>query len=48
MMRTHLRDELDLLRRVGALDDEELTRANQHGHEASFIRRVRTPARVEA
>jgi adenosine deaminase len=48
MMRTHLRDELDLLRRVGALDDEELTRANQRGHEASFIRRARTSARVEA
>ena len=38
MMRTHLRDELDLLRRIGALDDEELERANQRGHEASFIR----------
>jgi adenosine deaminase len=38
MMRTHLRDELDLLRRIGALDDEELDRANQRGHEASFIR----------
>ena len=38
MMRTHLRDELDLLRRIGALDDEELDRANQRGHEASFVR----------
>jgi len=38
MMRTHLRDELDLLRRIGALDDDELERANQRGHEASFIR----------
>jgi adenosine deaminase len=43
MMRTHLRDELDLLLRIGALDDEELDRANQRGHDASF---VRTAARV--
>jgi hypothetical protein len=48
MMRTHLRDELDLLRRVEALDDEELERANQRGHEASFIRGARTAAPVEA
>jgi adenosine deaminase len=47
MMRTHLRDELDLLRRVEALDEEELARANQRGHDASFIRRARTPASVE-
>jgi adenosine deaminase len=38
MMRTHLLDELDLLRRIGALDEEELERANQRGHEASFVR----------
>src|SRR5262245_3858168 len=44
MMRTHLRDELDLLRRIGALDDEELDRANHRGHEASFVRSA--PARV--
>src|SRR5205085_395381 len=37
MMRTHLRDELDLLRRIGALDDEELAEANARGHEASFV-----------
>jgi adenosine deaminase len=37
MMRTHLRDELDLLRRIGALDDEELAGANARGHEASFV-----------
>jgi len=37
MMRTHLRDELELLRRIGALDDDELTAANERGHEASFI-----------
>jgi hypothetical protein len=48
MMRTHLRDELDLLRRVEALDEEELERANQRGHDASFIRRARTATSVEA
>jgi adenosine deaminase len=37
MMRTHLRDELDLLQRIGALDEEELVEANRRGHEASFI-----------
>ena len=39
MMRTHLRDELDLLRRIGALDENELHEANLRGHEASFIHR---------
>jgi adenosine deaminase len=44
MMRTHLRDELDLLRRIGALDDEELAQANRRGHDASFLRaRTATP-----
>jgi len=38
MMRTHLRDELDLLLRIGALDEEELAAANTRGHEASFVR----------
>jgi adenosine deaminase len=38
MMRTHLRDELDLLERIGALDREELAEANRRGHEASFLR----------
>jgi adenosine deaminase len=38
MMRTHLRDEFDLLRRIGALDDAELGEANARGHEASFVR----------
>jgi adenosine deaminase len=37
MMRTHLRDELELLKRIGALDDDELAEANRRGHEASFI-----------
>ena len=38
MMRTHLRDELDLLQRIGALDADELVEANRRGHEASFLR----------
>ena len=38
MMRTHLRDELELLRRIGALDEDELRDANARGHEASFVR----------
>ncbi len=37
MMRTHLRDELELLERIGALDAGELEAANARGHEASFI-----------
>ena len=37
MMRTHLRDEFDLLLRVGALTQEELAGANARGHEASFL-----------
>jgi adenosine deaminase len=46
MMRTHLRDELDLLRRIGALDDEELAEANQRAHDASFIHPQRVAPRV--
>ena len=38
MMRTHLRDELELLERIGALTRDELEAANRRGHEASFIR----------
>src|SRR6266511_2159888 len=37
MMRTHLRDELELLQRIGALDEDELAQANRRGHEASFL-----------
>jgi adenosine deaminase len=37
MMRTHLRDEFDLLLRIGALDEDELAEANARGHEASFL-----------
>jgi adenosine deaminase len=44
MMRTHLRDELDLLLRIGALDEEELAAANDRGHEASFVRGRRVAA----
>jgi adenosine deaminase len=38
MMRTHLRDEFELLRRIGALDGDELAVANARGHAASFVR----------
>ena len=45
MMRIHLRDELEMLERIGALDADELTAANIRGHEASFIaRRAHAPA----
>ena len=43
MMRTHLRDELELLRRIGALDDDELREANARGHAAAFRRRTAVP-----
>jgi adenosine deaminase len=46
MMRTHLRDELELLRRIGALDDVELNQANARGHEASFLHGKHAAARV--
>ena len=38
MMRTHLRDELELLLRVGAMTEDEVQAANERGHEASFLR----------
>jgi adenosine deaminase len=45
MMRTHLRDEFELLLRIGALDDDEAQAANTRGHEASFIAgRAHAPA----
>jgi adenosine deaminase len=45
MMRTHLRDEFELLHRIGALDEDELRAANERGHEASFIaHRTHAPA----
>jgi hypothetical protein len=37
MMRTHLRDELELLLRIGAADEDGLRAANTRGHEASFV-----------
>jgi adenosine deaminase len=39
MMRTHLRDEFDLVLRVGALDEAELRAANARAHEAAFTGR---------
>jgi adenosine deaminase len=46
MMRTHLRDEFDLLLRIGALSQDELEDANGRGHEASFVRGGFRAARV--
>jgi len=37
MMRTHLRDEFELLLRIGALTPDELDEANARGHAASFV-----------
>jgi adenosine deaminase len=39
MMHTHLRDELELLERIGALTEAELVEANARGHAASFVGR---------
>ena len=44
MMRTHLRDEFELLQRIGALNADELDEANVRGHEAAFARLDRVPA----
>ena len=44
MMRTHLRDELELLLRIGALDETGLREANARGHAAAFRRPVGVPA----
>jgi adenosine deaminase len=44
MMRTHLRDEFELLQRIGALNADELHEANVRGHEAAFARMDRVPA----
>ncbi|MDQ3777816.1 MAG: adenosine deaminase [Actinomycetota bacterium] len=41
MMRTHLRDEFELLLRIGAVDEAQLAEANRRGHDASFV--VRAP-----
>jgi adenosine deaminase len=40
MMRTHLRDELQLLLDVGALGPEALLEVNARGHQAAFVRRT--------
>jgi adenosine deaminase len=37
MMRTHLRDEFELLLRIGALDEDRLSEANRRGHQVSFV-----------
>ena len=37
MMRTHLRDEFELLLSAGALSEEDLGAVNARGHDASFI-----------
>src|SRR5437764_3960310 len=46
MMRTHLRDELELLERIGALDADELAEANRRGHDASFVHGERAGLRL--
>ena len=46
MMRTHLRDEFDLLLRIGALTQDELDEADARGHDASFVRGRFRAARV--
>jgi adenosine deaminase len=40
MMRTHLRDELELLLTIGALGPDTLREVNARGHEAAFVRRT--------
>src|SRR2546428_1750571 len=40
MMRTHLKDKLDLLRRIGALDEDQLAQANRRGRESRVIHRA--------
>jgi adenosine deaminase len=39
MMQTHLQDELSLLLRIGAVDEDGLRAVNARGHESSFIER---------
>jgi adenosine deaminase len=40
MMRTHLRDELELLLTLGALGPDTLRKVNARGHEAAFVSRT--------
>jgi adenosine deaminase len=44
MMGTHLRDEFELLLRIGALSQDELDEANARGHTASFLGGQAVPA----
>jgi adenosine deaminase len=44
MMRTHLRDEFELLLRIGALSERELAQANAQGHDVSFVQADAAPA----
>ncbi len=46
MMRTHLRDEFELLLRIGALDEDEAREANARGHEAAFVHAGRVGSRA--
>lgn len=46
LMRTRLRNELELLLRTGTLDEAELRKANARGHSASFRSRRLSRARV--
>ena len=46
MMRTHLRDELALLVRIGALTPDEVRAANERGHEATFLARPLVTGRI--
>ena len=46
MMRTHLRDEFELLLRIGALDEDEARAANARGHDGVVHRPRRPRARL--
>ena len=46
MMRTHLRDEFELLLRIGALDEHGAREANARAHESAFAHAA--PARARA
>jgi adenosine deaminase len=39
MMRTHLRDEFELMIQIGALTEDETAAANRRGHDSSFLAR---------
>jgi adenosine deaminase len=48
MMRTHLRDEFELLLRIGALDEAQLREANARGHAAAFAATRRSSSSVSS